>query len=217
MLSTLIIAAPNFLFLIFLAPLIQFCPSTGAASPALGNGQFENRSWQFDTPNDKIAKATLLDLREKKEGGFYDSFDVNNTFNNITNIDGDQINCNLTASAIGNSGANSASGQSSSPLIDAAGAIDSTAIGNENSNLLDGDIPYYDGFDGVAGSGHNSETGQGNENSPQDSSVTNSNISSDVNGVDASGGITEVALNSTMANEGSPQLDDGWDEFVGTK
>lgn len=67
------------------------------ASAAFGNGFLENRPWQFDTANDKIAKASMADLREKKKGGYYDGFDtnINNTF--TTNIAGDQINCNLTA------------------------------------------------------------------------------------------------------------------------
>jgi hypothetical protein len=35
------------------------------ASAAFGNGFLENRPWQFDTANEKIAKASIADLREK--------------------------------------------------------------------------------------------------------------------------------------------------------
>ena len=190
-------------------------------TPAFGNGQFENRSWQFDTPNDKIAKATDLDLREKKEGGYYDSFQVNNNFytTNVTHIDGDQINCNLTASAVGNSASNDANGQASSPLIDTDGSITSNATGNENSNTLHGEdltrvggwhdpdlLPLYDPENpGVFQNGKHSDTTQSNENSPQDSTISNSGVSSSVDGLSIDGGISDVALNSAMSNDGSPQ------------
>ena len=99
-------------------------------------------------------------------------------------------------------------------MIDTAGSIDSTAVGNDNSTALSGGGPFFDDvYDGTGlGSsdnalydGHSSDVSQGNDGSPQDSSVSDSNVSSDVSNVDASGGMTEIALNSSMSNDGSPQ------------
>ncbi len=190
-------------------------------SVAFSNGLFESRPWQFDTANDKIAKASLLDLRERKEGGFFDGFDTTNNF--VTNIAGDQINCNLTASAIGNTGQLAAEGAASSPIIDTPGSISADATGNISStdtsgfNSTIGTDPFNVVSDTATGSindpdgtatsngGQSSRTRQGNTDSPQTAGVDNSSISSNVDNVNASGGVSDVALNSTMTNDMSPQ------------
>lgn len=185
------------------------------ASAAFGNGFLENRPWQFDTANDKIAKASLADLREKKKGGYYDGFDtnINNTY--TTNIAGDQVNCNLTASAIGNTGTNGVTSNASSPVVDMPGSIGATATGN-SSNTSTGGFTRNQG-DGASGTssatgngnsgaaGQLSNTSQGNTDSPQTAGVDNSSISGSVDGMNSSGGTSDVALNSTMSNEESPQ------------
>ena len=196
------------------------CALVGA-SAAMANGLFESRPWQFDTANDKIAKASQLDLRERKEGGFFDGFDTTNNF--VTNIAGDQINCNLTASAIGNTGVNSASGAASSPLIDTPGSISADATGNVSDtntsgfNTTVGTDPFAFADDGsssdisdpdgtaTSNGGQSSSTTQGNTDSPQSADIDNSSISSVVDNVNASGGVSDVALNSTMTNDASPQ------------
>ncbi|MFN3231001.1 MAG: hypothetical protein ACE363_02450 [Alphaproteobacteria bacterium] len=188
---------------------------------AFGNGLFESRPWQFDTANDKIAKANLLDLRERKKGGFYDGFDTTNNF--VTNIAGDQINCNLTASAVGNSGQLAANGSASSPIIDTPGSINADATGNVSTtdtsgfNSTIGTDPFNFVSDSATGSisdpdgqatsngGQSSSTSQGNTDSPQTAGVDNSSISSNVDNVNASGGVSDVALNSSMTNDMSPQ------------
>ena len=99
-------------------------------------------------------------------------------------------------------------------MIDTAGSIDFTALGNDNSTSLSGGGPFFDDVfdsgllgegDGTLYDGHTSDVSQGNDGSPQDSSVNGSSVSSDVSNVDAGGGVTDVALNSTMSNDGSPQ------------
>jgi hypothetical protein len=197
------------------------------------NGFLENRAWQFDTPSDKIAKSTMLDLIEKKDGGYYDSFDVYNTY--ITNVAGDQVNCNLSANAIGNTGNNAASGSASSPGIETPGSIAADALGNQGSNstsgsrpsilddgdnLVDASSTLNDSATGSRNSASASSTGtdslfgqagqlinssQGNTDSPQNANVDNAQVNSSIDGLNASGGVSDVALNSTMQNRESPQ------------
>jgi hypothetical protein len=197
------------------------------------NGFLENRAWQFDTPSDKIAKSTMLDLMEKKDGGYYDSFDVYNNY--ITNVAGDQVNCNLSANAIGNTGNNAASGSASSPGIETPGSISADALGNQGSNstsgsrpsilddgdnLVDASSTLNDSATGSANSVSHGSTGtdslfgqagqlinssQGNSNSPQNANVDNASVNTSIDGMNASGGVSDVALNSSMANTDSPQ------------
>ena len=44
------------------------------APAALANGWFESRPWQFQTSADRANNALLLDMIERKRGGFYDGF-----------------------------------------------------------------------------------------------------------------------------------------------
>ncbi|MBI1181289.1 MAG: hypothetical protein GC201_12085 [Alphaproteobacteria bacterium] len=185
------------------------------ATAAYANGFLENRPWQFDTANDKIAKASMTDLIEKKKGGYYDGFqtNINNTYS--TNIAGDQINCNLTASAIGNTGANSVSSHASSPSVDLPGSIGADATGNVSTTSANGKDPYTSTGGSQSGSGGQSSavgqagqltnTSQGNTDSPQQASVDNSSISSSADNMNTSGGTSDVALNSDMSNSDSPQ------------
>ena len=185
------------------------------ASAVFANGLGENRAWQFDTANDKIAKASIADLREKKKGGYYDGFDtnINNTY--TTNIAGDQVNCNLTASAIGNTASNGVSSNASSPVIDMPGNIGANATGNSSSTATNGftrangdgnsasSSATGNGNSGTAG--QLSNTSQGNTDSPQNANVDNSSVSGSVDGMNSSGGTSDVALNSEMGNTDSPQ------------
>jgi hypothetical protein len=186
------------------------------ASGALGNGFLESRPWQFDTANDKIAKASIADLREKKKGGYYDGFDtnINNTY--TTNIAGDQINCNLTASAVGNTASNGVTSNASSPTVDLPGSIGADATGNISSTSAAGTDPYNGANASQSGGGNGqssavgqagqlTNTSQGNTDSPQNASVDNSSINSSVDNMNTSGGSSDVALNSDMSNMDSPQ------------
>jgi hypothetical protein len=193
------------------------CSAVTAAfgiSAAYANGFLENQPWQFDTANDKIAKASMEDLRQKKKGGYYDGFDttVNNTY--TTNID-KQINCNVTASAVGNTASNGVTSNASSPTVDLPGSIGASATGNSSNTSTTGST-RANGADGSSSSsatgngnsgsaGQLSNTSQGNSDSPQNASVDGSSINSSVDGMNTSGGRSDVALNSNMSNEGSPQ------------
>ncbi|MDZ7808930.1 MAG: hypothetical protein U5L11_00785 [Arhodomonas sp.] len=163
-----------------------------------------------------------MDLIERKEGGYYDSFSTTNNYN--TYFDGHQINCNVSASAVGNTGSNQASGQSGNAQVTPSGSVDADATGNTGSNSFEGSEPFNaqagndswtgsqgddNASDGAASgaqtAGHTIDSEQTvGDNSPQNATVSDPNISSDVGSVDTSG-TTDVALNSSQSNTESPQ------------
>ena len=133
---------------------------------AVANGLGENRSWQFDTTADKANKAVVLDMIEKKRGGYYDGFDT--TVYNTTNI-GSQVNCNNIADATGNIAENVQGGSSAGISPDSALNADST--GNDNSS--------DSGSDGASG---DIDTDQDNDG-PISAEIDGSSSSSDVSDV----------------------------------
>lgn len=91
------------------------------SSPGYANGIGENISWQFQTSADRVNKAYIEDMRNKKRGGYYSPPNL------ITNID-KQFNCSITSSATGNLGSHSLSNSGPS----ASGNF-ATAKGNESA------------------------------------------------------------------------------------
>ncbi len=153
------------------------------ASPALANGMLESRPWQFDTSADKANKAAVLDMIERKKGGYYDGFTTNIT--NTTNI-GTQLNCNNLADATGNEAQN---GQSAnSPDIDNNSGIDSEANGNVAENSDGG---------GLGGGIDNEQS-----NSGEVASGVNGSSSSSSSGSVSTGNSDQV-LNNTQDNSGN--------------
>ncbi len=155
----------------------------GLTQTALANGWYESRPWQFDTTADKANKAAVLDMIERKKGGYYDGFSTTINNNSTTNI-GTQINCNNLASAIGNEATN---GQSAnSPSV----SNDSNTSSSSNGNVADN------------GAGH----GGGDIDSGQDNS---GDVSSGVDGSTTSssgpinGGPSDQVLNNTQDNSGN--------------
>jgi hypothetical protein len=102
-------------------PLLALAALPGLAVPAFANNLGENYAWQFRTSADIANQAALLDLMEKRRGGYYAAQIY------TTNI-ARQVNCTIAANATGNSGAQSA--VANSPTV--AGAV-STATGNANT------------------------------------------------------------------------------------
>lgn len=92
-----------------------------AAGPAFAQEVGENRAWQFETPQDLAARAAMADLIARARAGIY-AAPVYNT--NIAR----QYNCSVAASAVGNSGAQSAI--ANSPSVTGA---NSAATGNAGS------------------------------------------------------------------------------------
>lgn len=155
--------------------------SVGAGA-ALANGWMESRPWQFETSADKANKAGVLDLIERKKGGYYDGF--SNTINNTTNI-GTQVNCNNVADAKGNEAGNTQT--SNSPTVDNKAGIDSTATGNASDNAND---------DGTGGGIANDQDNTGAITSGVDNSST-STSSGPINVGDS-----KQRLKNTQTNSG---------------
>jgi hypothetical protein len=153
---------------------------------AYANGFGESRPWQFDSSADKTNKAFVLDVREKKRGGFYDSFaPASVTNNSTTNVAGDLVNCSVAPQATGNLHSASMQAQTSSPTF--SSTVGATTTGNTASNE-----------NGKEGTLNNNQTNSG---STLNSSVSGTSVS---NGpTDASGGTTSQVLNNSQTNTGN--------------
>lgn len=158
------------------------------------NGQFENRAWQFDTASQKSVKAGILDLQERKKGGFFDGF--NTTVNNslTTNVFGDQINCDVRASALGNSDTNILDSRAGSP-VGSSDAFDASSQGNTSDTIANlGDPGQSSGGDVI-----NDQT---STNSPVSSTIDNSGVNLDI-GEQTSNGTNNLELASNQSNTGA--------------
>lgn len=85
-------------------------------------------SYQFRSDNDRAVRAGVLDLMERKEAGQFQAPIFNST--STMNIAGDQINCDVTATAIGNSGSAVIDGQSGAPSVLNSPNVNPAATGN---------------------------------------------------------------------------------------
>ena len=132
------------------------------ATPTLSNGLLENRPWQFQTSADKANKSVVLDLIERKKGGYYDGF--NTYVTNNTNI-GSQVNCNNNANATGNIADNGQAGPNTEANGDPNISADSTGNSDTTAAQADG-----------MGSGTTSQSGSQDNSGPIDASVDNSDI-----------------------------------------
>jgi hypothetical protein len=171
------------------------------SSPAGANGLGENGSWQFQTSQDKVNKGAIVDLMERKKGGYYDSFST--TINNTTYID-KQFNCGVTANAAGNSGSNGISAHTSSPTVGNSASTSANTSANDATNGL-----AQLGIGGVltvnplVPTPTNGVTnGQSNTGS-LNSGVSGSSTSGVTGAVDANGGSTQQGLNSNQSNTGT--------------
>jgi hypothetical protein len=148
-----------------------------ASSAALANGLFENRPWQFQTSADRANKAIVLDLIERKKGGFFDAFGpAQNTFFNM--------DCVITADATGTNSESEMTASTSSPHIAPGSDLVADSTGNEALNA------------GGSGPLNNTQTNTGN----QSSSVFDNTAT--VGDVDASGGTSDQVLNNDQVNLG---------------
>ncbi|MEZ0242935.1 MAG: hypothetical protein ACAH11_06130 [Sphingomonas sp.] len=99
----------------------------GMASPAAAQEISENRAWQFETPQEQVARTGTLDLMMKRRGGIYAAPVYNTTIAR-------QYNCSVTATAAGNSGTQSA--LANSPTVSGPS---STSTGNAGTAQNAGD------------------------------------------------------------------------------
>lgn len=169
----------------------------------LGGAMINNQRWGFRTSTDISNRSAVVDLMERKKGGYYDSFNINNTYITSTNIAGDQNNCSQTVSSVGNSGTNVTDATTSSPSSWADGTLGSAAIGNEYQTGLD---TALNGGSAASTQGDNSSlgtVGQSNTSSNQASSINDSAISNTAGAINASGGYSEQQITSNQTNSGA--------------
>jgi hypothetical protein len=119
----------------------------GCGSAATANNVGENFAWQFDTSADKVNKAAIADMIEKKESGYY-APPVYNTY-----IDR-QYNCNVASSATGNEGTNTnlansptttgpdadAMGNDADSEVEGWGSSNGSTTGQDNSGDIEADV-----------------------------------------------------------------------------
>jgi hypothetical protein len=158
------------------------------ATPSFSNGLYESSPWQFQTTADRVNKSAVLDVIERKKGGYYDGFGTNYTTEYTTNI-GSQVNCNNNANATGNIADNGQAGASTENNGDPVISADSD--GNS-----DADTAQYDG----AGSGETNNSGSQDNSGPVDSAVDSSDINNSSG--DVENGETNQAINNAQDNSG---------------
>lgn len=125
----------------FTAALVIATLSLGAVSQsASANNYGESLAWQFKTSADRTSQAAILDLIEKRRGGYYAAPIY------TTNI-ARQYNCSVMATATGNSGAQTA--LANSPSVTGA---TSTATGNDSTTNVTSDRSPA-GVDGAQANG----------------------------------------------------------------
>ncbi len=120
---------------------------TCLCSSAWGNGQEENRSWQFRTTGDRLNNAYVLDIIQRKKNGYYDNLDTTNNY--TTNFAGDQINCTVQASATGNLATNTQDGQAGNANIVPAVHNSAEVIGNTADNTVTTSASLVNSVDNV--------------------------------------------------------------------
>jgi hypothetical protein len=167
------------------------------------NGINENGSWQFQTSQDRVNKGAIVDLIERKKGGFYDSFKTTVNNNSYTYIDR-QINCTLSSSASGNAGTNAMDAATSSPGVSNSSNTSANTAANTATNGIS-----QAGFPGVLVAGtptYPSSSSLGNNQSNSgtlSSGVSGSATNSTTGAISADGGRTDQVLNSTQNNTGA--------------
>ncbi|MFT0544964.1 hypothetical protein ACMHYO_01255 [Allopusillimonas ginsengisoli] len=166
-----------------------------AATPPVIHAQvwaIEGLPWQFESSADKANKAGVLDIMERKKGGYYDSFRTTNYITNTTNIQR-QYNCGVTANATGSMAESSQGSTVSSPVTTNTSGNYLTSTGNTSST---GTLESF-GAGSAGASTDQSNTGAvsaGVRGSPSDASSGQ---------ISAGSGTSSQALNVSQSNTGS--------------
>jgi hypothetical protein len=179
--------------------MVVFAVSVASMLPPLAqaNGYGESGSWGFQTQQDKVNKAYVLDMIEKKKNGYYNA--IKSTYNYNTYID-KQVNCSLSSVTTGTSGSSGLQATTSSPVLNNTGTTSASGAANTASNGLS--------QSSLTGVFNTNATPPGSISSGQSSSgALNSSISGASNSastgqVAANGGTTDQVLNSQQSNSG---------------
>ncbi|MBV7433859.1 hypothetical protein KRX19_02375 [Cardiobacteriaceae bacterium TAE3-ERU3] len=153
---------------------------------AAGGWSNENTPWQFESNADKANKMLVLDVMEKKKGGYYDGF---KTVTNITNNIDKQINCQFQPTAKANESQIAQTAQTSSPQAPVSANSNSDSAGNSYSK---------------AGDEQNSSTDTNRQNNTGSVSASVDHSPSSANGgvINAGNGQTSQSGHSTQSNSG---------------
>ncbi len=159
----------------------------------------EGLPWQFQTAADKANKAVVLDIMERKKGGYYDSFNPTYNTTNNTYIRR-QYNCGQTSTATGSAADSGQQATVSSPDTRNTSGNDLDSIGNTSSTGPQETVSLRPRGEG-AGSA-SASTDQANSG-PITSQVTDSPSFSRSAPINASRGRSEQALNVHQRNSGT--------------
>ena len=164
---------------------------------AMANGYGESGSWGFQTQQDRVNKAYVLDMIEKKKNGYYNA--IKSTYNYNTYID-KQVNCSLSSVTTGTSGSNGLQASASSPVLNNTGTTSASGAANSASNGLSQAslTGVFNTNSTPPGSVSNGQSSSGALNS----SVSGSSNSASTGQVAANGGTTDQILNSQQSNSG---------------
>lgn len=169
-------------------------------APAQANELGGNISWQFRTAADRAANVAVVDLMGRQNGGFYNQWNNNYTYNTYnstvttTNIGGNQVNCNLANTATGNAGTTSGYAATASPSVSSAPSTSASALGNSASGATAGGS-------GTLAAPLNSV--QDSYLSPVGASVMGTVSSAGVGQLNSGTSTSSQVLNSSQANSGS--------------
>ena len=155
------------------------CASVFGVSSAFANGYGEDQSWQFQTSADMANLAAVQSLIQQKQHHMFQPASTSNLYNTTTTIQ-HQTNCSVTSTAVGNTGTNGMSGNSSSSL----GAT-ASSTGNLSTSTLSGQTAT-----GAGGTLTSTPTNSGQIGSTAAGNTTSSS---------ASGNLSQ-ALNSSQTN-----------------
>ncbi|MGJ8605454.1 MAG: hypothetical protein ACSHXH_15135 [Marivita sp.] len=104
-------------------------------------------SFQFRSDNDRAVKSGVVDLIERKKAGMFQAPNFNST--NTTNIAGDQINCDVVSTTIGNSGSAMTEGSSGAPSVLNSPEVKVASNGNVSGAEEDGPLNYSGGSNSI--------------------------------------------------------------------
>lgn len=159
--------------------------------PAFGSA-YTHRS-----ESDRAVRSGVVDLIERKAAGLYQAPNYN--VSNSTNIAGDQINCDVVATTIGNTGNSSNMGESGAPNVLNSPQVTAASSGNIAGGEAGGPL------NAGGGVGSNAiNTQQGVDGSDQTSSVGSNEqggVTGDVG--DSASNLSQNAQN-TQTLDGSP-------------
>lgn len=108
--------------------------ATVLAGQSAANGLGSSGSWGFDSSTDTVNKANVAATISKERAGNYGPGDTNIVYD----VKGNLNNCNLNATAIGNTGSNTQDAPIGSPTLDLGSSVDSGASGNDAQNETTG-------------------------------------------------------------------------------